>query len=167
MPETPISVEEYLRTSHRPDCEYVDGEVRERNVGELSHGKLQKALLASLACPRKGVRDFVLPSQKIQVSATRFRVPDVCVTIGEPDEQIFTAAPSICIEVVSPEDRMHMMVEKTHDYLDMGVPYVWILNPATKRVWEITKALGCRENKTGILRTEDPAIELPLAEVFE
>ena len=31
---TLISVEEYLRTSYRPDCDYVDGEVLERNMGE-------------------------------------------------------------------------------------------------------------------------------------
>jgi hypothetical protein len=31
---TQISVTEYLQTSYRPDREYVDGEVRERNVGK-------------------------------------------------------------------------------------------------------------------------------------
>ena len=29
-----ISVREYLSTSYRPDCDYVDGEVQERNLGE-------------------------------------------------------------------------------------------------------------------------------------
>ena len=28
-----VSVEEYLHTSYRPDCDYVDGEVQERNLG--------------------------------------------------------------------------------------------------------------------------------------
>ncbi len=45
---TLISVEEYLRTSYRPDCDYVDGEVLERNVGELDHSWLQTALSAYL-----------------------------------------------------------------------------------------------------------------------
>src|SRR5579875_879313 len=27
-----ISVEEYLSTSYRPDCDYVDGEIEERNL---------------------------------------------------------------------------------------------------------------------------------------
>ena len=35
---TQMTVEEYLRTSFDPDCEYVDGEVLERNVGETDHG---------------------------------------------------------------------------------------------------------------------------------
>ena len=28
-----VSVEEYLRTAYRPDCDYVDGIVEDRNVG--------------------------------------------------------------------------------------------------------------------------------------
>jgi len=30
-----ISVEEYLSTVYDPDCEYVDGEVLQRNMGEM------------------------------------------------------------------------------------------------------------------------------------
>ena len=36
-----IPVEEYLRTTYDPDCDYVDGEVQERNLGELDHSDLQ------------------------------------------------------------------------------------------------------------------------------
>ena len=32
MPVVPLS--QYLTTSYRPDCEYLDGELLERNVGE-------------------------------------------------------------------------------------------------------------------------------------
>ena len=31
-----VPVEEYLRTTYRPDCDYVDGEVLERNVGDFA-----------------------------------------------------------------------------------------------------------------------------------
>ena len=48
-----ISVEEYLRTSYDPDCEYVDGEVQERIVGQKKHAKLQKAFVLSCWVPRK------------------------------------------------------------------------------------------------------------------
>ena len=30
----PVSLQEYLETSYRPDCDYLDGELLERNVGE-------------------------------------------------------------------------------------------------------------------------------------
>ncbi len=41
-----ISIDEFNRTSYRPDREYIDGELRERNVGKWEHARIQ-ALLAS------------------------------------------------------------------------------------------------------------------------
>ena len=38
---TQISVEEYLHTAYRPDCDYVDGVVEERNLGERDHSWIQ------------------------------------------------------------------------------------------------------------------------------
>ena len=43
---TRLSLLQYLKTSYRPDREYVDGELLERNVGKWEHARLQ-ALLAS------------------------------------------------------------------------------------------------------------------------
>lgn len=45
-----VSLKEYLETGYRPDREYVDGEVRERNVGKWEHARVQ-ALLASKLDP--------------------------------------------------------------------------------------------------------------------
>jgi hypothetical protein len=41
---TQIPVAEYLKTSYRPDREYIDGEVRERNVGKWEHARVQLLL---------------------------------------------------------------------------------------------------------------------------
>jgi Uma2 family endonuclease len=163
---TLISVEEYLRTSYSPDCDYVDGEVVERNLGEWDHSSLQTAILVYLANRQKewGIRAVV--EQRIQVSATRFRIPDVCVVLGEPGEQVLRKPPFICIEVLSPEDRMSRVEERIDDFLAMGVRYVWILDPAKKRAFAATAAEGLREIVTGVLKTENPAVEIPLSELF-
>ena len=42
-----ISVDEYLRTSDRPDCEYLEGQVLERNLGERPHARLQTTSCSS------------------------------------------------------------------------------------------------------------------------
>lgn len=42
-----VSVEEYLSTGYEPDCEYEDGMVVERNLGEFEHSFLQ-TILATL-----------------------------------------------------------------------------------------------------------------------
>jgi hypothetical protein len=40
-----ISVGEYLKNSYRPDCDFVDGRIEERNLGEHDHAALQAALI--------------------------------------------------------------------------------------------------------------------------
>lgn len=35
------SIDEYLRTSFRPDCDFVDDHVEERNVGLYDHTRTQ------------------------------------------------------------------------------------------------------------------------------
>jgi len=160
-----ITVREYLSTSYRPDCDYVDGVVLERNLGEKDHARLQGAVFAYFYNRRKEWGIHVFPEQRVQVSPTRFRVPDVCVIAGdEPDEQIFTSPPFICIEVLSPEDRLSAMQKRVGDFRAMGVPYVWILDPRTRQGWRVTDEglLSVAE-----LRTADPEIVVPLAALFE
>jgi len=165
--KTLISVEEYLATSYRPDCDYVDGRVEERNLGEWDHSSLQMKVAAYFFMRRKEWGIQVVPEQRVQVKPTRFRIPDVCVVLGNPGEQILTKPPFLCIEILSPEDRMSRVEERIDDYLAMGVPYVWLLDPATRRAYAATAAEGLREVRSGVLRTENPALEVPLDEVFE
>ena len=159
-----VSVKEYLSTSYDPDCDYVDGVIEERNVGERDHSGLQSAIVAWLYNRRKALNIGVWAEQRVQVRPTRFRVPDVCVTLGTPDEQIFTEPPFICIEILSPEDRPPRLLHRVNDYLQMGVPYVWVLDPQTREAW-IWTADGMRQVTE--LRTENPEILVPLSELFE
>jgi Uma2 family endonuclease len=162
-----IPVEEYLSEVYQPDCDYVDGRLEERNLGELDHSWLQMALILYFGARRKEWNIVVLPEQRVQVKPTRYRVPDVCVLLGpKPTEQILTKPPFICIEILSPEDRMIRVETRIADYLDMGVSYVWVLDPQTRQAYVATAAEGLREVKTGILRTENPALEVPLVEIF-
>jgi Uma2 family endonuclease len=163
---TLVSVEEYLRTSYSPDCDYVDGEVLERNVGERDHSKLQREFILYLGTRAKKWGIHVFPEQRVQVSARRFRIPDVCVVVGrEPDEQIFRQPPFICIEILSKDDSQMSMQSRIDDYLKFGVAYVWVVNPRDRRAW-IHSAAGISEAKDGVLRTENPPLEVSLVEVF-
>ena len=110
---TLISVEEYLVTSYRPDCDYVDGHIEERNLGEYDHARLQTAITIYFGSRQKQLGITVVVEQRVQVSPTRFRVPDVCVILGKTSEQIFRTAPFLCIEVLSPEDRMKRVEERS------------------------------------------------------
>jgi Uma2 family endonuclease len=164
---TLISVEQYLATVYRPDCDYVNGQVLERNMGEWSHGSLQLRVGAYFLAHAKQWSIEVATEQRVQVRPDRFRIPDVCVVLGPPGEQILTKPPFLCIEILSPEDRMSRVEERIDDFLAMGVPYVWLIDPATRRAFTATAVEGLREIKSGILKTENPALEMPLAEIFE
>ena len=163
---TLVPLEEYLRTSYRPDRDYVDGEVLDRNVGERDHARLQREILFFFRMHMHALGVHVFPEQRIQGAANRFRVPDICVVAGpEPDEQIFHQPPLICIEILSQNDSLERMQERIDDYLSFGVRYVWVINPRTQRAWQYTPN-GSVEIKDGLLRTENPAIQLPLADMF-
>jgi hypothetical protein len=91
-----IPVEEYLATTYRPDCDYVDGEVQVRNLGEYEHATLQGEVLYWFRHHAGSWNIRVLPEQRLQVSPRRFRVPDVMVlSRDQPIEQIFSRPPLI------------------------------------------------------------------------
>ena len=160
-----ISIEEYLRTSYEPDCDYVDGELEDRNVGEYDHGYIQGEMYARFRALRKTLNAYPAIEQRIRVSKTRCRVPDVCVMLGKPDEQVFNKPPFLCIEILSPEDRLARMQRKIRDYLDFGVKFVWLIDPQSRRAW-IYIATEIREVSDGVLRTSNPEITVPLSEVL-
>ena len=124
MLETLISVEEYLETPYHPDADYVDGVVEERNVGEKEHGKLQFRIMVLLKRLRT-LAPFL--EMRVRISETRYRVPDICAYDREPDESVFTTPPLLCVEILSPQDRMTRTTRVAQDYLAAGVPSVWIL----------------------------------------
>jgi Uma2 family endonuclease len=162
-----ISVNEYLATSYRPDCDYVDGEIQERNLGEQPHSQTQVNLASFLHQRRSkwGIR--VLTEQRVQVSETRFRVPDVCALLAsDPRDPIVRKAPFLCIEILSPEDRVSRLNERLSDYFQMGVRFVWVIDPLTHRAFCYTPG-EMHEVMDGMLRTTNPEIVVPLEEAFE
>lgn len=161
------SVDEYLTTVYEPDCDYVDGEVLERNMAEWDHGELQVTLGAYFFNRRKEWNIAVVPEQRIQVTPTRFRIPDLCVVLGgKPGEQILTKPPFLCVEILSPEDRWSRVEARIDDFIAMGVPYVWVLDPSTRKAYIATSAEGLREVKDGVLRTANPTFQVALSELF-
>ena len=93
-----VSLSEYLETSYRPDCEYLEGELLERNVGEWDHSRLQMLLSHYLFSREKQWNILVVVEQRVQVKSTRFRVPDISVLYGPPPSgPIIIEPPFLCI----------------------------------------------------------------------
>lgn len=162
---TAVSVDQYLHTAYRPDCDYVDGEVIERNVGEFQHSMLQGILIWMLyECARR-LPLRVVPELRMRVSRTRFRIPDVCVMLREQQpEPVLTIAPFLCIEILSPEDRMSRVIERVREYLAFGVKHVWVVDPENRTAYSYTKDEG-REVRDSLI-TANPEISISLGELF-
>jgi len=74
-----IPLNEYLGASYRPDREYVDGEIRERNVGKWEHARLQWLLAAWFFAHERQWGIIGSTEQRVRVSESRVRAPDLVV----------------------------------------------------------------------------------------
>jgi Uma2 family endonuclease len=163
---TQISVEEYLKTVYRPDQDYVDGVVEERNWGEWDHSWIQGNLITFFRNRFRQTGITAMPEWRFQVSQTRFRVPDVVVVSGRPDEQILTRPPLVCIEILSPEDTISRTNTRVQDYLKFGVPVVWVVDPRERKVWVYRPNAAVEEAQNSV-KLEGTDIEVPFSEIFD
>lgn len=159
-----VSVDDYLTTIDSDDArEYIDGRLVERNMGTPDHSDWQTGIASYLRVNYKSI--WTGGEADVRVAPTRFRIPDVvCTKQPRPATSFVTEPPLLVVEVLSPNDKAEDMQEKIDDYLAFGVPCVWVVNPRTRRGYIYTGD-GMREAKDGVLRTTNPEITLPLAEI--
>ena len=161
-----ISVREYLSTSYRPDCDYVDGRIEERNVGEYEHGYLQTLLAHRFMNHSEDWGVQPLTDVRMQVSKTHFRVPDLMVLRqGWTKERIVTHPPLLVIEILSPEDRLTRFQDRIDDYLDFGIENVWVIDPERRTARRATRT-GLHIVETGELTVPETPIRVVLSELF-
>jgi Uma2 family endonuclease len=160
---TPITLDDYMSTSYSPDCEYIDGVVVERNVGQGKHAYTQSRLLLKLN-QLMAQRNLVLVAQRVRVSSTRVRIPDVCVI--EELEEVVTKPPLLCVEVLSPDDRWNRVIASVSDYQTMGVPCVWVIDPYQVKAWTFESENPPVEVKDGRLTAQSLDIAVQLADVL-
>lgn len=161
-----VPVEQYLRTSYRPDCDYVDERVEERNVSEFEHGRVQAALGWIFGNSEQRWDIVTLLSCRMQVSPKRYRVPDVMVLRREQKvSRIVTESPLLCIEVLSPEDTWARMRSRLNDYVALGVAHVWCFDPEAREARRYT-AEGFAVVQAPELAVEGTPIRVNVAEVF-
>lgn len=161
-----VSVSEYLANSYRPDCDYVDGEVQERNLGEKEHAILQGSLNAWFFNHRKEWGIEVYPELRVQVSPTRFRVPDITITMAGLQWQRILRTPALLfIEILSPEDTMRRVRERVDDYLKFGTEHIWVIDPDLRKAYVCAKT-GFVEPESGVLAIPNTPVQVVLLELF-
>jgi len=163
-----MDVEEYLHTSFEPDCEYLDGGIVERNMGEIAHADVQIILASWLRRLRHTLGIRALTEIRIQINPRRYRVADIAVwrndDIGRTG--IPKLPPYLVIEILSPDDRMVRFQPKIQEYLSIGVEWVWVVDPQEKAALCFSRPQPQGFVCT-VLHSENPNIGIPLDKAFD
>jgi Uma2 family endonuclease len=126
-----VSVEDYLRRTDKPLCEYVNGALHPKPMPTKLHALAQYMLLVLLR--RQGVE--ALAELTVRLSATRYLIPDV-VAAPTLESPYPTEPVLLCAEVLSPDDRVGAMLAKCEEYHAWGVPFCWIIDPEKETAWQ-------------------------------
>src|ERR1700751_3363292 len=129
---TRLSLLEYMKTSYRPDREFVDGELRERNLGKWEHARLQALLASWFQSQEKSWAVKVATEQRAQISPTRVRIPDVILVSRGTQPEVAVDPPVLVVEILSPDDTYTETQSRSADHLRMGVPCFGIINPTSR-----------------------------------
>jgi len=122
-------------------------------LGEYFHGFLQSLIGAELL--KRGDGGFrAFAALRVRISAEpRYRIPDLCVKALPHRADPILEKPDLVIEILSPDDRPSEVLRKIADYLQAGIPHIWIVDPYQRTVME-ADAAGFREAVGLTLETE-------------
>ena len=165
--DKPVSVEEYLSMEFEHDCEYVDGVIEERDLGEFEHAYVQGILITLFNNNQTEWGVYPLPEQRVQTQKTHFRVPDITILreSAEP-EAILTHPPLLVIEVQSPDVPMRRTTLKSAEYRAFGIEHVWVIDPYARVCYRATDA-GLELVRSGELTIPGSPIRVVAGELFE
>jgi Uma2 family endonuclease len=142
--ERTYTPEELLSMPDRTNYELVDGHLVERNVSVLSSwvgGRLDRVLGGFVEDHDLGwtwpadqgyicFPDAPGKVRKMDVSFIRKeRLPE-----GLTSEGYLYIPPDLAVEVVSPNDLWYDVVAKLEEYLNAGVPLIWVIDPEVRIV---------------------------------
>ena len=154
-----LSMDEYLHSIYHPDCDFVDDHIEERNLGEFEHSGIQAALSAWFFMHRAAWNIRVASEYCTRVSKTRVRIPDVSIFLNDGlKEKVRVTPPLLCIEILSPDDRMPRVLKRLNDFLDMGVAHLWLIDPVEREAFVYAR--------TGLTLVESPRLALPDSPIF-
>lgn len=129
-----VPVEEYLRTSYKPACEYLDGVLRQKPMPTYEHGKMQGRLVKLI--DGLGIGYEAIPEQTVQLREGRYLVPDLAIQrLSEVQRPYPTKPLPLCIEIFSPDDRFSEVTAKCEEYHAWGVPVCWLVDSVRQQSW--------------------------------
>ena len=127
-----ITPEQYLATHFEREPEFVHGELVERTLPTFPHGEIQLKLGSRLLALQRSHRVYTGVEVRMRLAGDVYRIPDIALWT-EPPARIPSAAPLLVVEVSSPDDRLHDLLQKLEEYRVWGVHHIWLVEPELKK----------------------------------
>jgi Uma2 family endonuclease len=153
---TQISLAQYLNTVYRPDREYIDGELREKNMDKWEHSRIQALLTIWFGQHESLWHVQTATEWRTRTSDTRIRIPDIVLVPEGPQPDVLATPAILIVEIPSPDDTYADTQKRAQDYLAMGIETIWIIDPETRT------ARCC----TGVTWTETKRLQVPGTPIY-
>lgn len=159
---TRVSLEEYLQSHYEPECELIEGELRQKPMPVLEHTRVGRELLFALRKYQNLGEAF--QELSLRISDDTVLIPDVAfVRHPVPASGILETPPLLCVEILSPSDRFSATLAKMERYRAFGVEACWILDPDKKVAWSVGADGRPTEEHHALHAAE---IEVPVSDLF-
>jgi Uma2 family endonuclease len=182
--QEPVTIEEYLRREEAAvdKHEFHDGEILAMSGGTYKHSRINANLIGEFAARLKGTPCFILESNMRVAIAPRRRYlyPDATILCGPPQfdphdpKQTTTTNPQVVIEVLSESTEAYDRGDKFNAYRKLEPMREYLLISQDRPLIESfvrrtdgTWLFSAWEGLETTARVSTPAIELPLATVYE
>jgi len=179
MTDALVTGEQLLRLKDLGPCELVEGRIVRMSPTGPKHGRIELKLAHRLETFVSGRSLGWVMTGEVGIFTRRnpdsVRAADVVfISRGRlpqlPESAFLEVAPELVVEIVSPSDSQKELQEKIREYLAIGVNWVWVVEPETRRVWVYrpeAEPQELSENDTLVGEGVLAGFEVAVAELFE
>jgi Uma2 family endonuclease len=177
-----LTAEEFEQLPSEPDAlfELVRGLVVRERAPRPLHGRLQNRMgyLLEAWMEGRGEKGAVLAHAGFVVATDpdTVRIPDVAYVSADripPDgygSGLWRLGPDLVVEVTSPSNSWTDIQERVTDYLRVGTPLIWVVDPPTRTMTVYRPEVRAeRLDESGLLEGGDvlPGFDVSLAALFD
>jgi Uma2 family endonuclease len=157
--------------------ELIKGELLTMSPSGYEHGRVvgNLTILLGQYVRAKGLGDICGAETgfKLESNPDTVRAPDIAFIpkerVGVRSTGFGSGAPTLAVEVLSPDDRKGKVEQKTLQWLACGAESVWLVNP-TKRTVEVIRADGQRKlfhESDELVDDTVPGFRVAVSKIFE
>ena len=169
-----VSLDEYLRTSYGSATEYIDGEAVTKDgspvtvlgigidpADSIEHDDVRTLVTTWFYESKDAWNVSVLLRPKIEVLSGLLRTPDLALLRRGSEPEAEDGPPLLVIEILSNEG-FSIMAGIVDEYLDAGIPTVWLIGPQLRTARWCTKEGWFKIPAGGRLQVAGSPIHLDL-----